>query len=326
MEIYENTIIYIITPGGLWTGGVNSCHQLCYKLRRFKYNAFIYYYFLGLNANAGTHPNALCYNNPVAEKLIDSPENIIVIPESSASRVLFYPHARKSLWWLSVNFYYTHVYCSIKELSAVNPFDILTPSACHHFAGSVYAKKYLELFGVHKDKITMLESYMGQWLTQKAFIKLDVKKEDVVTFNPEKGFEFTKQIINYAKANGHLIRFMPLSGLSQEEMAAVYKLSKVHMDFGEFPGRERIPREAAIFDLCVITGKKGASKYYEDVPIPDKYKFDQNKENLPRILSCITDCLLNYEERAADFTEYKRFALGLERTFEKQIRENFVRM
>lgn len=52
--------------------------------------------------------------------------------------------------------------------------------------------------------------------------------------------------------------------------------SMIYIDFGEHPGKDRIPREAAMRDLIVITGRDGAAVNDVDVSIPKKYKIDRN--------------------------------------------------
>jgi len=324
IEVYDNTVIYIYCPSMLSTGGPNSLHQLCYKLRFFGYNAYICYYHFNdpLPDGSETHPNYLCYNNPVEQNAEDTAENIVIVPEAVTSVLPFYENIRKAIWWLSVDFYYGIWRELIRTQRGHTCFDIHSPYDCYHFADSVYAKKHLELFSIDDDKIMMLESYLHPSYTQNVLSK--AKTGNNVTYNPGKGMEFTKQIIDFCQANGcEHINFIPLAKMTYEEMAQTYIKSKLHIDFGGFPGREYIPREAVIYDMCIITGKKGASKYHGDVPIPDKYKIAARKENLPLIAERIKDCVDNYNERVADFAEYKAFAIGLEETFERQIRENF---
>lgn len=330
MDVYENTVIYILTPAYITTGGPNSCHQLCYKLRRFKFNAYIVYYSPDEAVNYGdiptTHPNYLWYNNPILQEIYDEPQNIVIMPETyaAAGKIYDITKARKAVWWLSVDFYYITVFGLLREIKELKFFDLLSSSDCYHFTDSEYAKKHLELFSIRKDRIMPLHSYLHPTYIQSALNKPKYEKKNYVTFNPSKGIEFTAQIHNFCQTNGYKqIVFVPLTGMSQEKLCSVYKLSKVHIDFGPFPGREYIPREAVINDCCIITGLRGASKYYEDVPIPDKYKFEDIPENLPLIAECIQSCLEGYETYIDDFCEYKQFALGLEKTFESQILSNF---
>lgn len=329
MEVYENTIIYIMTPAHIFTGGPNSCHQLCYKLRMFNFKAFIYYYDVFSDKGSLTHPNYLRYRNPVAEQITDETENIVIMPEtrSTTGEMYQFVKARKAIWWLSVDFYYDNIYSLLKLYgNIVEYYDILSPVECWHFTDSEYARRHLELFSIRKDRIMPLHSYLHPIYVNNALFKPKIEKQDYVTFNPKKGIKFTEQIILYCKMNGYEhIKFIPLENLSQEKLCSVYKMCKVHIDFGGFPGREYIPREAAINDCCIITGLRGAAKYYEDVPIPDEYKFECIPENLPKIVEYILACLNDYESRINDFKTYKQFALNLEKTFEQQIKSIFIK-
>jgi len=328
MEVYEDTIIYILCPAAYLTGGPNSLHQLCYKLRRLKFNAFICYYSAENSKTDGpkTHPAYECYGNPVTDEILDMPQHIAIVPETVITLLEDFKNIRKAMWWLSVNFYYG----AVRNLFLDNPddpfFDILNPSDYYHFADSVYAKKHLELFGVPQNRIMMLEAYLYHEHVKNALYKPKIEKERFVTFNIRKGGAFTQRILRYCGENGYgHIKFIPIGdgSLTQDEMVNVYKLCMLHIDFGEFPGREYIPREAVINDCCIITGRRGASNYYGDVPIPDRYKFGHTDEDLPRIAECMDYCLNNYDECIKDFAEYKQFALDLEKTFTKEIREIF---
>lgn len=67
----------------------------------------------------------------------------------------------------------------------------------------------------------------------------------------------------------------------------------VYVDFGENPGRDKMLRESASQDCCIISGKNGSSVYYEDLMIPDEYKFNFSKENIPHIIEKIKEVLEN---------------------------------
>jgi len=233
-----------------------------------------------------------------------------------------YPKIRKAIWWLSVDLYYKTIYEVLKKESVDIIFDIISPIPCTHFADCFYAVKHLELFSI--PGIMPLRSYIHPKLIKQAKVGANTPKANYVTFNPKKEFEYTEQVIRYClKRESFDISFVPLMNLSYDEIAHIYASAKLHIDFGPFPGREYIPREAAINDMCVITGKRGASKYHEDVPVPEKYKFEAKSENIPEIAKTIKDCVYNYDVHVNDFLEYKNFALGLERTFEKDILDIF---
>lgn len=68
-----------------------------------------------------------------------------------------------------------------------------------------------------------------------------------------------------------------------------------------------MPRETAACGCCVITGKRGSAKYYEDVPINDEFKFDDNEENIDLIIEKIKKCLYDYELEIIKFKPYRDF-------------------
>ena len=84
-----------------------------------------------------------------------------------------------------------------------------------------------------------------------------------------------------------------------------------------------MPKEAVLFGCLIITGKKGASKYYEDVMIDDDYKFIEDEGNIDKIITLIKNMLTNYEEYIHSFEKYKKHVLLLEENFIKKINEEF---
>ena len=111
--------------------------------------------------------------------------------------------------------------------------------------------------------------------------------------------------------------------MTNEEVLNLLLKSKVYIDFGTHPGKDRIPREAAMCGCCVITGKRGSAKYYEDVPLRDDFKFDDKEENIDKIIDKINLCLENYEEQNKNFDEYRKGIIGEEEKFEEDIKKIF---
>lgn len=115
--------------------------------------------------------------------------------------------------------------------------------------------------------------------------------------------EFTKKLINSAPD----LTWIPIENLTTEGVKNLLCESMVYIDFGNHPGKDRFPREAAICGCCIITGKRGSAKYFEDIPISDYYKFDEDESLIPQIIDKIRFCLTNFEEESLNFKEYKDF-------------------
>jgi hypothetical protein len=69
--------------------------------------------------------------------------------------------------------------------------------------------------------------------------------------------------------------WLPLEGLDKESLAEVLRQVRVYVDFGPHPGRDRIPREAALCGAVVVTGRRGAAAFAADVPIPERFRLDE---------------------------------------------------
>jgi hypothetical protein len=147
------------------------------------------------------------------------------------------------------------------------------------------------------------------------------KKEDIIIYNKVKNGEFLDQII----AQSPELNWKPLIGMTPAEVAQWMNKSKLYVDFGYHPGKERMPREACIMRCCLIVGRDGSARFDEDMPIADKYRFEKDPAQIPAIISRIKDCLDNYETNINDFMPYRKVLYLEEETFIADIKSLFKR-
>jgi hypothetical protein len=179
---------------------------------------------------------------------------------------------------------------------------------------------FLKKIGIDDNRVFYLSDYLN-----KAFLNIQTdlsKKENIVAYNPKKGLAFTKEIMKLAKD----IKFVPLINMTRQQVIETLQRAKVYIDFGNHPGKDRIPREAAILGCCVITGKRGSAAFFEDVSIPDEYKFKDKKENMPKIIEKIRDCFENFEERYKDFDHCRKRIKQEPQKFIEDLKKIFVRV
>ena len=81
--------------------------------------------------------------------------------------------------------------------------------------------------------------------------------------------------------------------------------SQLYIDFGHHPGKDRMPREAAIRNCMVMTSKLGSAGNDIDVGIPENYKFTSNDESLEKISKSIHYALDNYLNEIHKFEKYR---------------------
>ena len=271
--------IYVACPPRTVTGGVELLHQLCHELNsHIGVFAYIWYPFDTDTEIPKVYADA--YKN---ETGCPTRGDVVIYPEIWAHIANEENGFKKVIYWESVD-------NAPKGLKLKD--DIL------HLAQSHYAYDYLKngLKIPHSRRI-LLTDYINN-----KFIRLSESEERlrVVLYNPAKGLKFTKKIMECMPD----VPFIPLSGMTTEEMIDEMRHSMVYIDFGNHPGKDRIPREAAVSGCCVITGRNGSANYREDVPIPDTYKFERCEMQLPMICNRIRDIFENYDERKADFVHY----------------------
>ena len=109
-------------------------------------------------------------------------------------------------------------------------------------------------------------------------------------------------------------------------MLHLMQISKVYIDFGNHPGKDRIPREAAICGCCIITGKRGSANNKIDIAIKDKYKFEDRLSSIDQIHSLICDCMDNFDICQSDFKNYREIILKEEAIFKENVLKIFEKM
>jgi len=90
------------------------------------------------------------------------------------------------------------------------------------------------------------------------------KRKNLVLFNPVKGPENARSLMKVCRDLN--CTFIPVTGMSHQQMVDLGMQSKVYIDFGPFPGREKIHREMAVCGCSIITGSDGSANNPIDVP------------------------------------------------------------
>jgi hypothetical protein len=326
LYIETNSKIYVACPSNVATGGPELLHQLVYELRKLGFNAYMYYY--DMENNNPIHPAYVKYSNPYVENIEDNQLNILIVPEVKTGLIYDYNKIQKVIWWLSVDNFYKRFDSNIlwkkvvkKILFNLGYFKVYRfqkDNNLIHFVQSEYAKQHLLQKGI--ENIYFLGDYLNELFIDEQLENINSKKQDIVIYNPKKGIEFTKKIIQH----GENITFVPIENMTREEVAKLLSTAKVYIDFGNHPGKDRIPREAAISGCCVITGKQGSAKYYEDVAIEEEFKFEDKIENIPLIIKKIKECMNNYDENSIKFNFYRKKIKNEQNNFINDIKKIFT--
>ena len=314
--------VYVACPGNLVTGGAELLHQLVDALRKNGVEAFIIY-----------APTNLEFRKPLAYSIYDAPlatgvnldttDSAIVIPETMTALAHTIKKAQICIWWLSVdNYFYTEQKQPLLKY-AQHYRQIFNKSKAgfglmrtyQHYVQSEYAR----LFLVRKRiPSAMLSDYLNiehlQPVTENSL------RSNTIAYNPLKGVELTDHLINHHTE----LKFIPIEKLDSQGVRTLLEQTKIYIDFGEHPGKDRFPREAAMAGCCIITGQHGSAKNDMDIPIPQHYKLSdaQAKDGLTfkRLVGSI---LADFPAHSKSFEFYKAQIRNEKIIFNQQVK-NFI--
>lgn len=289
--------IYILTPPAYVTGGVECCYQLAHTINELGGDC---YTIFSANVENPVPDEYKKYNIKITKNLEVGKNNLMILPEifTGVSKEPALKDLNFAIWWLSVD----HNRGAFVEFN--NPNLI-------HFYQSTYAGDFLKNKGA-KDVRILFDPINQDYIDRNNF-----KKENVICYSV-KGQAFADSI----KPLLPEYEFVMIQGMTREQVVETLSRSKVFIDFGYHPGRDKIPRESAALMNCVITNKVGAAAFYEDIAIKDEYKFEVLEKE--PIIEKIKDCIENYDQKITDFEEFRNIIRIQNSEFKKQIKESLL--
>jgi hypothetical protein len=272
-----NKIVYINIPAGDVAGGVEALFQLADAINNVGGKSVVIWDRKLQDPIPNKYKN---YNIIHSEEVEDSSNNWIIYPEVWTEKIHDYSNLKKFIWWLSVD-------------NNHNQFQDFQDENITHFYQSYYAQDFLSKKGA--KKILPLFDYLSSYYFESSYTINE--KENIVCYNPAKGIEITNEI----RSLNPEINFIPIISMNENEIIQLLKISKVYIDFGHHPGRDRIPREAAILGNCILTNEKGSAGFYTDLPFDSEFKTNKIEE----IGTKINICFNEYENYQKKFYLYR---------------------
>lgn len=302
--------IYVCSPPRVTTGGVELLQQLVFELNKQHFGIAKLLYIDNTPEMGHPVPEQYeKYKNPFLVNTYNEKDAVIVLPEVMA--VMAETQFRRCsviIWWESVDNYFL-----------ANPvekwYSFKKNKSILHMTQSMYAKDFLKKAGVSEEQIFEVSDYLGEdFFTEEVLLDSSKRKLNVL-YNPKKGLDFTNKLIAFSPN----LHWIPIAQMSPDEVSHLMLESRVYIDFGNHPGKDRMPREAAISGCCIVTGRNGSADYYEDIPIMDQYKFKRTIADVPAICSCIEQLVNEYDTYISDFEYYRSFIRAEKSKFEKAV-------
>lgn len=305
---------FIACPANLATGGTELLHQLSWHLS----SRGIENYMLYRNTNPRFSPTAdtfIKYQVKYVTSFIDDKQSILILPETMVDMVNICVKGTIVIWWLSVDNYFNMYGSKISHKENYDVFNLRDRTNLIHFAQSKYAYDFVKLVLGVRD-VSFLEDYVNDEIVEIGMEnKNKIQKENICLYNPKKGVQNLEQIKKQCRSD---ICWIALQGLTPNQVALLMCKAKVYIDFGTHPGKDRIPREAAVCGCCIITNREGSAAYAEDVGIPEEYKLS-NMQDYEHVLKIIYDMIDNYDQNVEKYNAYVASILKEKKRFENEV-------
>lgn len=290
----SEALIVAVCPAGVVTGGPEATHQLVAMVNEISPGSGYICY----------HPFDEDHDVPDAYRAYEAPSirrdeipdhALVVIPEIWPEMIETFSQ-RCAFWWLSVdNFVNWGENTEAMRKAAVQ----LTQSE--------YARRYVtEKFGLAP---LMLTDYINTSFEPAT----DVEKHLRVAVNPAKGKESIEVFMQWYPE----IDVIELKDMTREEVASELAASAIYIDFGHHPGRDRMPREAALSGVVVITTNTGAAANHVDMPINRWYKVATMEEVGERVHAVLADLPRHVAAQA----HYREVVHGQQEVFRAEVRQ-----
>jgi len=278
--------VLVVCPAKFATGGTEALHYFTNQLNQIDgVDAYMWYW--GDTSGDPCADAFKGYGCKYVKELPDDFDGVIVFPEIWANETLRHTGCTRAIWWLGIDAYAN--WTAPGECGA-----FLDDDSIIHLAQSEYALDFLRKVGCKQifklDDIVNPDYYADYQ---------EETRNNVVLYNPAKATQFMAKII--AACPG--VEFKPITNMTRAQVIDTMRHSKLYIDFGEFPGRERMPREAALCGCCLITSKIGAAAYLKD--FAHDYKYDMKDGHVWAIVRKIRYVLDNYDECKKDFDTFR---------------------
>ncbi|SCY04174.1 hypothetical protein SAMN02910292_00685 [Lachnospiraceae bacterium XBB2008] len=308
---------YILAPQNGISGGPELLHQLASMLTEKGIDAKMAYYNGNGEIAAGTVPEPYRIYGTQSMEIHEDPDkadSVVIIPEGAVILARQFSQSRIIFWWLSVNNYTSSWFVQKnKERYGFDPLNMREHPEWGHMCQSMYAIQFLrDVIKIPEDNIAYLSDYINDAYLEEY---PPFNRKNIVVYNPVKGAQITAEIKKHADD----IEWVPIENMNVEQVRQLLRTAKVYVDFGEHPGKDRIPREAAVSGCVIITGREGAAAYKADVPIPDEYKFASPIDQAEDIMKLVKDIFMNYEDHYRRFDYYIRMIKSEKAWFEQDV-------
>jgi hypothetical protein len=270
--------VAIVAPAGA-TGGPEAIHQFAHALNQIGVDAYLAY--VGSSNRLEVTPDVIICHPPghrptmeyyknysprVTREIPIDADTLVVIPEVFTNIHTRFRRSGVAIWWLSVD----NAISNRPELSTESGRRALFGrDDLIHFHQSVYARDWLR-----KNDARRLYD-LGDY-TSDIFLTSAARKPSpspFASYNSHKGADHAERFFKQAPE----FQALGLRNFTKPQLRDIFSERLIYVDFGHFPGKDRMAREAAISGSVVFIQRLGAAANSDDFALADFFKFDPNE-------------------------------------------------
>lgn len=212
---------------------------------------------------------------------------------------------RVSIWWLSVDNF------PLNRLYHLDIQKII--SRCSHLCQSHYAVQFLS--SLPAKNIQMLSDVTE--FDKYSVLEGHLENPFDIAYLPAKA-KGAEEIIEKLATEFSVVA---LHNMDRATVNKTLSNSQIFLDFGHHPGKDRVPREAALAGAIPLIRYAGAAMHPEDVPLSEKF-FIANEDflNPEKILKICRKCIDNKKLYLAELQGYQQHIRKEDEIFRKEIR------
>jgi hypothetical protein len=325
--------VLIFSPS-VKTGGPEALHQLGYHIARNGGMARMAYYNVPLSVEGnvlrsgkGAFPLLEHFAQYQPQVLRESPltaDTLLVFPEplSKTAATFRGQPCQRALWWLSVD---NAVEANPELLDQEYTRALFADHDLSHFYQSEYART--ALMNNKAQHYLPLSDYTDPQFIQRSLTASHNppirSRDNKVCFFPNKGRELARLFLTCDTSLRQQVEFVPIREMTKAQVRDALFQARVYIDFGHHPGKDRVPREAAIAGAVVLLHSAGAANFFGDHPLSADYRFTRDDVISGRLHERLDDILDDPEAHFAAQRLYRQHILLEQERFDIEVRSSF---
>lgn len=328
--------VYLLYPRGSRTGGPEAIHQLASTLIELGVPAYV-------TPLPGTEtiPRSSDYDryNVPERRTVEDREGVwVVASETRLSTLRAFANASPVAWWLSVDNspYFLNAGKRADETSQdrwnrrkyIAMYQVrralrsgIDLRRLEHIAQSQYARSFIYAnLGVLPALVSDFTTITG--IDEDEIAQRQGRPRLSIAFNPAKGGSVLNAIRDQTAS---LYDWRPIENMTRDQVTQTLAETDIYLDLGHHPGRDRLPREAAIMGCTVLVGMRGSAAFWADVPLARQFKVDMNRNPVTECLDALR--MVGEDVRSAVLAQsfYREWIRREKSTFSSEVESYFVK-